>query len=147
MSETPHELSDGPKKGVHDDDVLPPRAVVFPDEREEILEEKLAGGSRPKGVDLKREMTREEKELAAAGYEHIEEGKAKKSQKAGLEHVDIQEHRLPFADLQKAHDTSFDTKDAGKSHGLSSQEAAKRLERDGQNVLTPTKKASALRKV
>lgn len=121
----------------------PARAVAFPNEAE-ITEEKLGGGAKPKGIEMKRELTREDKELAAAGYEHLEE---KKGQKPELQQVDITEHRLILADLHKTLETSFDAKVPEQSRGLTSEEAAARLERDGRNVLTPPKKKSALRKV
>jgi sodium/potassium-transporting ATPase subunit alpha len=123
------------------------RAVAFPDDNE-IHEDKRVGGLRPKGPEMKREMTQEDRELAAAGYEHIEEQKAKKGQaKSELDTVDIQEHHLSFEELRNAHHTSFDTKDPAQSPGLTSEDAKARLARDGQNILTPPKKKSALRKV
>ncbi|KAI0818674.1 aminophospholipid-transporting P-type ATPase [Irpex lacteus] len=82
---------------------------------------------------MKREMTKEDKELAAAGYEHLEErkAKAKPGDTDGLNNVDITEHKLAFDELQK---------DPGASVGLTSEEAKARLARDGPNVLTPPKK-------
>jgi len=120
------------------------RAVAFPD-NEEIEEKPI----RPKGVDMKREMTKEDKELAAAGYEHLEEGKAKKNEKAaGLDaNVDVMEHGFTFAELEATLKTSIDTKEPGKSPGLSAEEVSARLARDGRNILTPPKKKSAFRKV
>ena len=124
------------------------RAVAFPDAENEIHEEKLHHGHlRPKGVEMKREMTKEDKELAAAGYEHLEEEKIKEHEKADFDNVDIQEHRLPLPELSKSMDTQFDTKDPASSAGISEEEAKARLARDGPNVLTPPKKKSALRKV
>ena len=127
------------------------RTVAFdPLGQGEINEEKIHHGHlRPRGVEMKREMTKEDKELAAAGYEHLEEHKAKgkKGESSELDKVDIQEHRLAFPELGKALDTSIDTKDPGSSYGLTSEEAKERLIRDGPNVLTPPKKKSALRKV
>ena len=127
------------------------RTVAF-DQQEhvEISEEKVHHGHlRPRGVEMMRELTKEDKELAAAGYEHLEEHKAKgkKGDSSDLDKVDIQEHRLAFAELSKALDTNIDTKDPGSSYGLTSEEAKTRLARDGPNVLTPPKKKSALRKV
>lgn len=127
------------------------RTVAFDaQDQSEINEEKIHHGHlRPRGVEMKREMTKEDKELAAAGYEHLEEhkGKAKKGESSDLDKVDIQEHRLAFPELSKALDTSIDTKDPGSSYGLTAEEAKARLTRDGPNVLTPPKKKSALRKV
>ncbi|KAI0781478.1 aminophospholipid-transporting P-type ATPase [Trametes elegans] len=97
---------------------------------------------------MKREMTKEDKELAEAGYEHLAQEKAQ-GQKGGdakLDDVDIHEHQLAFKDLEDELDTVFDPKDPGLSTGLSADEAKARLTRDGPNVLTPPKKKSALRK-
>lgn len=129
------------------------RTVAFdgPLEQGDIYEEKIHHGHhiRPRGVEMKREMTKEDKELAAAGYEHLEEHKTKgkKGESSDFDNVDIQEHRLAFPELSKALDTNIDTKDPGSSYGLTSEEAKARLARDGPNVLTPPKKRSALRKV
>ncbi|EIN07923.1 aminophospholipid-transporting P-type ATPase [Punctularia strigosozonata HHB-11173 SS5] len=97
---------------------------------------------------MKREMTQEDKELAAAGYEHLERKRSKGANDKDEEHekVDITEHHLPFAELAAALQTSIDTKDPGASDGLTEAEAKARLARDGPNVLTPPKKKSALRK-
>ncbi|KAF9464625.1 aminophospholipid-transporting P-type ATPase [Collybia nuda] len=96
---------------------------------------------------MNRSMTQEDRELAAAGYEHLEAQKIKPSKPTiSLPVVDIQEHRLPITNLEEALKTSIDTKDAGQSFGLTSEEAKARLQRDGQNVLTPPKKKSAFRK-
>ncbi|KAJ7491121.1 aminophospholipid-transporting P-type ATPase [Mycena latifolia] len=86
-------------------------------------------------------LTQDDKDLAAAGYGHLEE------KKAGVEqaNVDIQEHRVPLANLGETMGTSIDTKDPGGSHGLTAAEAAARLQRDGPNILTPPKKRSPLR--
>ncbi|KAJ6606312.1 aminophospholipid-transporting P-type ATPase [Mycena vulgaris] len=122
----------------NEEDTVATRAVAFHPENE--IEEK----PRPKGngarVELKHTLTQDDKELAAAGYGHLEE------KKAGLEqtNVDIQEHRVPLADLGETMSTSIDTKDPGASHGLTAAEAAARLQRDGPNILTPAEKALAL---
>ncbi|KAJ7651867.1 aminophospholipid-transporting P-type ATPase [Mycena rosella] len=86
-------------------------------------------------------LTQDDKELAAAGYGHLDE------KKAGVEeaNVDIQEHRVPLASLGETMDTSINTKDPGDSHGLTAVEAAARLQRDGPNILTPPKKRSPFR--
>ncbi|KAJ7184453.1 aminophospholipid-transporting P-type ATPase [Mycena filopes] len=110
------------------------RAVAFHAEHD--IEEK----PRPKGVELKHTLTQDDKELAAAGYGHLEE-------KKGVEetNVDIQEHRVPLANLGETMATSINTKDPGASQGLTAAEAATRLQRDGPNILTPPKKRSPLR--
>ncbi|KAJ7067761.1 aminophospholipid-transporting P-type ATPase [Mycena belliarum] len=118
-----------------EDDNVAPRAVAFHEEND--IEEKL----RPKGVELKHTLTQDDKELAAAGYGHLEEKKAGEDHT----HVDIKEHRLPLSDLGETMATSIDTKDPGASYGLTAAEAAARLQRDGPNILTPPKKRSAFR--
>ncbi|KAJ6620357.1 aminophospholipid-transporting P-type ATPase [Mycena sp. CBHHK59/15] len=124
----------------HEEDNVPTRAVAFHHEHE--IEEK----ARPKGklnpLELKHTLTQDDKELAAAGYGHLQEQK-----KADIDHahVDIQEHRLPLSSLGDSLGTSIDTKDPGSSHGLTAAEAASRLQRDGPNILTPPKKKSPLR--
>jgi sodium/potassium-transporting ATPase subunit alpha len=131
----------------NDEENIATRAVAFPEDNA-INEDKRTGGLRPKGPEMKRELTQEDRELAAAGYEHLEGQKAKKSQtKAEIDNVDIQEHHLSFEELRQAHKTFFDTKDPAQSPGLTSEDAKARLARDGQNILTPPKKKSALRKV
>lgn len=114
------------------------RAVVFPEE------EKMGILTRPKGIEMKRTLTQEDKELAAAGYDHLhpKDDKAEK-----ITSVDITEHQLDFDGLVDELKTNISTKDAGQSHGLASDEAKARLQRDGANVLTPPRKKSALRKV
>ncbi|KAJ7494483.1 aminophospholipid-transporting P-type ATPase [Mycena galericulata] len=110
------------------------RAVAFHDEHE--IEEK----PRPKGVELKHTLTQDDKELAAAGYGHLEEKKA-----VTEANVDIIEHRVPLSNLADTMATSIDVKDPGSSYGLTAAEAADRLKRDGPNILTPPKKRSPLR--
>ncbi|PSR80297.1 hypothetical protein PHLCEN_2v6769 [Hermanssonia centrifuga] len=134
---------------LHDEEALAIRTVAFPGEHDEVHEEKIHHGHlRPRGVEMKREMTKEDKELAAAGYEHLEELKlkGKKGDTTEVDKVDIVEHRLSFHELGKALDANIDTKDPGISYGLTSEDAKARLARDGPNVLTPPKKKSALRK-
>lgn len=122
------------------------RAVVLPAEVVE-REEKSANVLRPKGVEMYRSMTQEDKELSAAGYEHIESQKIKAGSPSNGSNVDIQEHRLSFSKFSETLHTSIDTKDAANSYGLTTAEAQIRLQRDGPNVLTPPQKKSALRKV
>lgn len=128
------------------------RVVAFDQQHDQgdVHEEKTHHGHlRPRGVEMKREMTKEDMELAAAGYEHLQEGKVKgkKGDAPELDNVDINEHRLGFDQLIKTLDTNIDTKDPGVSFGLTAEEAKARLARDGPNILTPPKKKSALRKV
>ena len=47
------------------------RAVAFPDEGSDI-QEKAPHVLRPKGVEMKRELTKEDKELANAGYDELD---------------------------------------------------------------------------
>lgn len=123
------------------------RAVAFPNEPDSH-EEKNAITVRTRGVEMKRNLTQEDRELAAAGYEHLEAEKIGKAvQDSNINAVDIEEHHLPFSRLEEALATSVDTKDPGQSHGLTSAEAQARLDKNGPNVLTPPVKKSALRKV
>ena len=140
--------SSDPEKGIlpattdephpNDDETLAQRAVIFPDD--EVHEERR--GARPKGVEMKRELTVEDKALAAAGYQHLDEKKGKEE----FDNVDIVEHKLQFAALAETMKAHFDSKSPGSSQGLSDSEAKARLERDGKNILTPPRKKSALRK-
>ncbi|KAA1477717.1 aminophospholipid-transporting P-type ATPase [Dentipellis sp. KUC8613] len=95
---------------------------------------------------MKRQRTMEEIELAAAGYEHLDEQKKHSEKDAEFDKVDIQEHRLPIKGVEDALGSSFDCKDPSASFGLSGDEAATRLKNDGPNSLTPPKKKSALQK-
>lgn len=143
MSDDNTEKVAPPAEPAVDEDKQAVRAVAFPDDHEVHEAERI----RPRGPEMKREMTQEDRELAAAGYEHLEEKAKKGQEKPDLEDVDIQEHRLAFKDLGPALETAFDAKDPGQSLGLTAQEVATRLARDGHNILTPPKKKSALRKV
>lgn len=128
-----------------DPDIVATRAIAFPDDQEK---ERPTGGLRPKGVEMKRTITQEDRDLAAAGYAELEDKKHKAGGKeVDLMNVDIQEHRLAFEKLKVELETSFDSKDPGASTGLTSEEAKVRLQKNGPNVLTPPKKRSALRKV
>lgn len=115
------------------------RAVAFPDEQDVHETERI----RPRGPEMKRELTQEDRELAQAGYDEAKLNK----EKAEFENVDIQEHRLAFAELGAALESTFDHKDPGSSSGLTSEEVKTRIARDGLNILTPPKKKSAWRKV
>jgi sodium/potassium-transporting ATPase subunit alpha len=130
----------------HNEENVVSRAVAFPEEPP--IHEKVSGGPRIKGPDMKRELTKDEKDLAAAGYDHLEEAKSEKGpQKAELKNVDIVEHHLSLDELQSTLNVSFNAKEPSSSHGLTKEEAAARLARDGPNQLTPPKKKSALRRV
>jgi sodium/potassium-transporting ATPase subunit alpha len=114
----------------------PLKAIALADDT--IHEEKV------RGVEMNnRTITKEEKELAAAGYDHLGTPKDQKTENAS---IDIYEHNLPFDGLTSELKTSFNLKDPGHSFGLTSDEAKVRLTRDGPNMLTPPKKKSALRK-
>ena len=133
-------MENPPNPARQDENHSAPRAVVLPEDT--IREEKVTV---VRGVEMThRTMTKEDKELAAAGYVHL----TPKDQKTEKEaHVDIHEHNLPFDGLRDELKTNFDLKDPGHSFGLTSDDAKDRLARDGPNMLTPPKKKSALRKV
>ncbi|EJU00784.1 aminophospholipid-transporting P-type ATPase [Dacryopinax primogenitus] len=112
---------------------------------------------RPPGVGMRRQLTQEQKELSAAGYAHLQEERAAKAKEKGKgkkeldleeKQVDIHEHQYTPARVMDEFHTTFALPPlaAGTSIGLSEQEAAARLKRDGPNVLTPPKKKSALRR-
>lgn len=130
---------------------LAPRTVAFPDAaNDQGIEEKPTGGlNRPRGVEMRREMTVEERDLAQAGYDHLDDHKAAGAggrDDQDMDKVDIEEHKYKFDELENALLTSFDTKDPVQSRGLEPAEAAQRLVRDGRNVLTPPKKKGAFRR-
>ncbi|KAI0696556.1 aminophospholipid-transporting P-type ATPase [Cerioporus squamosus] len=142
------ETDNSSEKHVPDEEaIVAARAVAFDNDGADI-QEKAPHGMRPKGVEMKREMTKEDKELADAGYEHLKHQKpgGQKEGDGKLDSVDIHEHGLGFQELQTELDTTFDAKDPSSSLGLSSEEAKARLSRNGPNILTPPKKKSALRK-
>jgi sodium/potassium-transporting ATPase subunit alpha len=129
----------------NDKDAVAARAVAFPDAKDD--DEKAHVRRVGTGIQIKREMTQEDRELANAGYEHLEEQKAKQQGDSDFGNVDIVEHKLSLKDLEVELQTSFSAKEPGSSQGLSSEQAKERLARDGRNVLTPPKKKSAFRKV
>lgn len=132
-------MEGAPDPARHDEIHSAPRAVVLPEDT--IREEKVV-----RGVEMThRSITKEDKELAAAGYDHLSTPKDPKAEKET--NIDIHEHNLPFDGLTSELKTNFDLKDPGHSFGLTSDEAKDRLARDGPNMLTPPKKKSALRKV
>jgi sodium/potassium-transporting ATPase subunit alpha len=123
----------------------PGPTVAFPPSDENVAEEKPV---RPRGIEMRRELTTEDKELAQAGYEHLVQEKKEKSAKDGdMDKVDIVEHKMTPAEVAAKFNASIDLKNPGQSQGLTAKDAAERLQRDGPNVLTPPKKKSALRKV
>lgn len=151
-------MSDPEKQAIADP--VPIRSVAFPElqEPDHGIEERPPPRTRGAALEMRRELTKEERELAQAGYDHLEPtrthsidgslsvtGQGEKD--AELNKVDIQEHAFRLADLEKALDTSIVVKDPAASHGLEEKEASLRLQRDGRNILTPPKKKSALRKV
>jgi len=119
-------------------DGTPARVVAFPSTD---VDAKLQG--RPRGVGLQREPTKVDRELAAAGYNHLEAAKDTHSTQT---HVDITEYKLAFDALSATLGTSIDTKNPSMSEGLTSFEAQTRLEKDGKNILTPPMKKTAFRK-
>jgi sodium/potassium-transporting ATPase subunit alpha len=132
----------------HDEEGIAGRTVAFPDAiHVHVHEEKHSKPITKGGVEMKRTLTQEERELAEAGYGHLHQHI--KGQKVEDEDAqkDIQEHKLTVELLRQEMDVSFDVKDPARSAGLSPEEAKARLGRDGPNVLTPPKKKSGLRKV
>ncbi|EJD46213.1 P-type cation-transporting ATPase [Auricularia subglabra TFB-10046 SS5] len=93
---------------------------------------------------MRREITIEDRELAQAGYSHLDDARLKQADTSGAR--DITEHALTLEALALATDTSFDAKAPSQSPGLTGAQASERLARDGRNVLTPPKKKSALMK-
>ncbi|KAF5344223.1 hypothetical protein D9756_011250 [Leucocoprinus leucothites] len=136
-----------PRKEVIGDDVIntTQRAIAFP--ADEKPHDHI-GQHRPKGPEIKRTLTQEDRELAEAGYEHLETAKQKQTKNNSSEDtdLDISEHNLSFDAIENTFGTSFDHKEAPKSRGLTEQEAKTRLQRDGPNVLTPPKRRSAFMK-
>ncbi|KAJ3192007.1 hypothetical protein HK101_007183 [Irineochytrium annulatum] len=57
--------------------------------------------------------------------------------------LDITEHLMSFEELMAFHHTSFNSAKPGESKGLTSEEAARRLQEYGPNMLTPPKKRNA----
>lgn len=116
----------------------------------------LPSGNR--NLEIRREITQEDKELSRANYDHLEKshshdlankdsGDDKKESDRAAEAIDISEHKLSLARLAEVFEVEFDSKAPGASKGLSPEEAAARLVRNGPNVLTPPKKKSAFQKV
>ncbi|KAF8655874.1 hypothetical protein AX16_002957 [Volvariella volvacea WC 439] len=126
------------------------RAIAFPSDLDAHDEKGAAITVRPRGtgIEMKRNLTQDEKQLAAAGYEHLDAQKikAKMEEDPQANNVDIDEHRHTFSELEEALGTSIDIKDPSQSYGLTDDEAKARFEKYGPNVLTPPKKKSALRK-
>lgn len=124
--------------------------IVFdsgPDQLE--IEEKprpTAIRSGNKNLEMRREVTQEDKELSRANYDHLEREKSHDGDGNTVNQADIREHRHTAERLLKILDTDFDIKAPASSFGLTSEEAAARLARNGPNVLTPPKKKSAFQK-
>ncbi|RXW15573.1 hypothetical protein EST38_g10279 [Candolleomyces aberdarensis] len=128
----------------HDEEAIAGRTVAFPD-TVHVHDEKHKPISKG-GVEMKRTLTQEERDLADAGYGHLhQQTKAQKAEDENA-HKEIHEHKLPVELLRQEMGVSFDVKDPARSMGLSLEEAKARLGRDGPNVLTPPKKKSGLRK-
>ncbi|KAG6836592.1 hypothetical protein H0H93_006335 [Arthromyces matolae] len=142
MDEKSSQAADSRDQASSPTEITTTRGVVLPIDVVEHTEKPL----RPQGVEMNRSMTKEDKELSAAGYQHLETEKVQTNGPANATHVDIDEHHLPFSKIEDALKTSIDTKDAGSSHGLTMADAQVRLQKDGPNVLTPPVKKSALRK-
>jgi sodium/potassium-transporting ATPase subunit alpha len=98
------------------------------------------------GLELRREKTIEDRQLAEALHEPLAEAKAARKADDKMGNVDLTEHGLGFAALAAKFDTALDAKEPAASTGLTDADAATRLARDGPNQLTPPKKKSALRK-
>lgn len=157
----PSPISTDPEKATEFDEPISPhpdltnRAVAFGPEIDDAIDtehrDRDRKDGRPRGVELgPRVMTQEDKELAAAGYDHLDHGKkegGREKDDEKLGNVDITEHGLPIAEVAKVLGTSFEVKDPAASVGLTVVEAGERLKRDGPNALTPPKKKTALQKV
>ena len=77
----------------------------------------------------------QERELANAGYDDLEQAKLK--QQGGKSHtgeIQYDEHLLTPAEVAKRYGVEIDAANPLKSKGLTSAEAASRLARDGHNV-------------
>lgn len=104
-------------------------------------------------LEMRREWTQEDKELSRANYDHLERQKSYHGEKGadGEEgdegQADIREHRYTIEQLQETFKTNFSIKNVASSFGLTNEEAAARLVRDGPNALTPPKKRSSFQKV
>jgi sodium/potassium-transporting ATPase subunit alpha len=148
----PGDIDDAEKANVEDEPPNPKNPepkVVFGDERTGGAGIDVPTRDRPRGIEMRREITKEDRELAAAGYDHLaqEKNKPKQGDREDFGKVDIVEHTYALIDFNDKLDTHADTKEPAQSPGLSQSEAESRLARDGKNVLTPPKKKSALRKV
>lgn len=157
----PSPVSTDPEKATEFDEPVSPhhdltnRAVAFGPEIDDTIDtehrDRDRKDGRPRGVELgPRVMTQEDKELAAAGYGHLDHAKkegGKEADDGKLGNVDITEHGLPIAEVAEVLGTSFEVKDPAASVGLTVVEAGERLKRDGPNALTPPKKKTVLQKV
>lgn len=135
----------------HDDETIAGRTVAFPEnvhveEKHHHYHHHGITTAKHGGIEMKRTLTQEERELANAGYEHLQQTKAQKAEEENV-HKEIHEHKLSVELLRQELGVSFDVKDPARSQGLGQEEAQTRLRTDGPNVLTPPKKKSGLRKV
>src|ERR1700742_4734954 len=95
-----------------DGEITVVRAVAFPDADNHAHDHEEKA---PRGVEMRQHMTLEEIQLAAAGYEHLEQEKSK-GQTTGTKggeldkDVDISEHQLPINDLADLLKTAFEVK-------------------------------------
>lgn len=107
---------------------------------------------RNRNLEVHRELTQEDKELSRANYDHLERQKSQPGGEKGdgdgnlSNQTDIREHMYSADHLGETLETTFDLKAPASSFGLTMEEAAARLSRNGPNVLTPPKKKSALQK-
>lgn len=142
-----------------------PREVTYPERSIEttftksqtgVIEAKFTGPyhdtlrhERIYGVN-KHELTQEERELSAAGYDHlVDEIRAEtiSTDQNARKDNGITEHTLPLSRLADVLATKFNPTNPEMSTGLDEDEVNERLERDGKNVLSKGKKKSAWRKV
>ncbi|KAL8280278.1 hypothetical protein RQP46_007392 [Phenoliferia psychrophenolica] len=142
LSASPSSTSSAEEDKMTEKAAAPRAGINFPDEDE-------AAPHRPSGIGLprvgtkelrlNRELTRDEKDLANAGYQ-------KEPLKTEAKNVDIIEQHLTPEALATKMGASINLKAPAESLGLTSAEAAKRLITNGANVLTPPVKKGAWRK-
>lgn len=150
-----------PVEGASTSSPLPPPLLRYPtvafdtvpDQLEIVEKSPNPTRNGNKNLEIRRELTQEDKELSRANYDHLEKERSHTDDEKGdhdgttANQTDIREHRYTAERLEEALETKFDLKTPASSFGLSSTEAAARLARNGPNVLTPPKKKSALQKV
>ncbi|KAF8328688.1 aminophospholipid-transporting P-type ATPase [Cantharellus anzutake] len=111
----------------------------------------LTARSGSKALEIKRELTQEDKELSRANYEHLEQVNSEAGANARGDgkfsgSSEITEHTLSIEELAATLEANFDRKDPSKSLGLTTETAEARLAQNGPNILTPPKKRSAFQK-